>query len=93
MCNRRYKKLPTKVLYDLCDQFRKEIVPLCIENNFSLHQAFDYTRRHDEHKHKILSQLWSTYFGKEYLRSCFRGGRISKVTVRELRIDTPYEKT
>lgn len=84
MWTRRYKKLPADVLAELCEQFRKEIVPLCLENKFSLHQVFEYTRNNDEHKYKTLSQLWSTYFGKVYLRCCFRGGRISKETAKHL---------
>lgn len=57
MWTRRYKKLPADVLAKLCEQFRKEIVPLCLENKFSLHQVFEYTRNNDEHKYRILSQL------------------------------------
>lgn len=37
--------------------FRNEFVPLCIENKFSLNQAFEYTREHDPQKYKVLSKL------------------------------------
>lgn len=63
---------------ELIDKLRNEIIPLCIENNFTLHQVFEYTRKYDRDKYFILSQLWKTYFGKVYLRDCFRGGYIRK---------------
>lgn len=62
----------------LTDKFRDEVVPLCLEKNFTLHQVFEYTRKYDRKKYKILSELWSTYFGKVYLRDCFCGGHICK---------------
>lgn len=72
------RKLPTNELREATHYFIAIIKPWCIENNYTLHQAFEISRENDDEKYQALSKLWSTPFGKEYLKSAFRGGRIKK---------------
>lgn len=64
----------------LQDFFNRKIECWCRENNYSLHEAFEVSRKEKSEYYIILSELWSTYFGREYLRSVFRynGGRLRK---------------
>ncbi len=64
----------------LCDDFDRIVEPWCEKNQYSLHEAFENSRKRYLKNYKILSDLWSTYFGKEYLRSVFhsRCGRLRK---------------
>lgn len=55
--------------------FSEKVKPWCIENKYTLHEAFEYSRENDEEKYLILSQLWRTDFGKAYLNSVFSGYR------------------
>ena len=56
---------------ELLDEFHGIVKPWCEENELSLHQAFEISRASQPEIHRILSCLWSTTAGKEYLRSLF----------------------
>lgn len=68
----RNRKIDPDELRDLLKQFDNQIVPLCRENNFSLHKAFEYCREKDPEKLKILNGLYSTLARREYLKDYFR---------------------
>ena len=70
------KKINADEAMRLQDDFENIVVPWGRKNKLSLHQAFEKSRSNDIEKYKILSDLWSTYFGKEYLRSAFSGGKL-----------------
>lgn len=66
------KKLSSEELKSLLDELNNTVIPWCEENELSLHRAFELSRETDPEKYEVLSRLWSTQFGKEYLRSCFQ---------------------
>lgn len=74
------RRLPMDEMKALLDEFHATVEPWCRENNLSLHQAFELSRASDPEKHRVLGRLWSTYAGKEFLRSRFRanGGKLRK---------------
>ena len=66
---------PDKML-ELMEKFHRIVEPWCETNEFSLHRAFEVSRESEPEIYHILSELWRTTSGKEYLRSLFssRGG-------------------
>jgi len=63
---------------ELYDRFRNEIEPICRQYNFTFHECFQYLKQNDFSLYSVLSNLWHTEYGKAYLRSAFRGGRLPK---------------
>ena len=74
------KKLSGDEIIALIDSFQTQVVPWCEENGFSLHRAFEESRQSEQEKYYVLSTLWGTPFGREYLRCYFRskGGVLKK---------------
>lgn len=72
------KKRSAEEVYKLLADFDNTVLPWCKENELSLHQAFEISRKSDKEKYTILTSLWHTYIGKAYLKSCFcsHGGRL-----------------
>lgn len=70
------KKISAEEHMKLLDFFLEHIAPWCRENQYSLHQAFEASRKQDKEKYQVLSDLWHTPSGKAYLKSAFRGGRL-----------------
>lgn len=71
-----YLQLSANDILDLQVRFESDIEPICLENNFTLHECFEYLRNVDDSLYSVLSNLWHTRFGKSYLRDRFRGGRL-----------------
>lgn len=63
------KKVDYEEANELLDIFNNKIVPYMCEHNMSLHEAFETLRSTDNDLYKPLSELWSTTFGKAYIKS------------------------
>ena len=63
------KKVDFEEAKELLNIFNNKIVPYMCEHNMSLHEAFETLRPTDNDLYKPLSELWSTTFGKAYIRS------------------------
>lgn len=72
------KKITAEKFTRLFDDFNDNVAVWCKQNGYSLHQAFEESRKNDKAKYETLSGLWSCLAGREYLRSYFRshGGRL-----------------
>ena len=71
MKGRNHRPTDPGEMRKLMEEFHCTVEPWCEENEFSLHQAFEISRESQPEFHRILSGLWSTTAGKEYLRSLF----------------------
>lgn len=64
------KQTPEEIA-ELLEKFDTEIFPWIKENNLSLHNAFEISRKSDRGKYIILASLWSNKAGKAFLQDTF----------------------